>query len=72
MFQPATSEVILELALDIGRQAPALRRKMSDEGRVVLFDDPVEQGLLGPVARWSTTAGSGLPARAWWSSRRRP
>jgi len=50
VFKPAAFEVIVELPLDIARQFPALLRQMGGEPRIMLFDDPIEKGLLGPVA----------------------
>lgn len=50
MFQPPAFEVILELAAHVIRQILALLRQMGNECRVILVDDPIEQGLLGPVA----------------------
>jgi hypothetical protein len=47
------------------RQYPALRRQMGGEGRVMLFDDPIKKGLLGPVAlvTASIRVPSGIPCR---------
>ena len=50
VLQTAAFQVILELALDIRRQVPALRRQMGGKYRLVLFDNPVEKGLLDLVA----------------------
>lgn len=55
MFQPSAVEVILELAPDIRRQFPALLRQMGSEYRVMLFDNPIEKGLLGTVAPVTTS-----------------
>jgi hypothetical protein len=41
MLQTAAMKIVLEFALDIARQFPALLRHMSGERRVMLFDDPV-------------------------------
>jgi len=54
--QTAALKIVLEFALDIARQFPALLRQMSGERRVMLFDDPIEKGLLGPVALVTTRA----------------
>jgi len=43
-----------ELLAFIGH--PALLRQMASERLIVFFDDPIEQGLLGPV-----TTGHSLP-----------
>ena len=40
VFETAAFEVILELALHIARQFPALLRQKSRECRVILVDDP--------------------------------
>lgn len=50
VFQPAAFEVVLKLALHIARQLPAPLRQMGGEGRIVLFNNLVEQRLLGAVA----------------------
>jgi len=65
MVQPTTFEVILELALPIAGQFTALLRQMSRERQVILVDDPIEQGLLGPVAlvTGSTPVPGGHPGR---------
>ncbi len=65
MVQPTTFEVILELALHIAGQFTALLRQMSRERRVILVDDPIEQGLLGSVAlvTGSTPVPGGHPGR---------
>lgn len=55
VFQPAAFEVILKLALHIARQLPALLRQMGSERRIILVDDPIEQGLLGPVTLVTTS-----------------
>ena len=65
MFQPPAFEVILEFALHVARQFPALRRKTGSERRVIRFDDPIEKRLLGPVALVTTNrpATLGIPCR---------
>jgi hypothetical protein len=50
MFQPPAFEVILEFALDIPGQGYASLRQMGAEFRVILFNNPIEKRLLGPVA----------------------
>jgi len=58
-------ELVFELPLNVARQRPVLGRQLGSEGQVVLFDDPVEQGLLGPVALVTDSAQSraGRPCR---------
>jgi len=56
VLQTAAFQVIVELPLDIVRQFPTLLRQMGDERRVMLFDDPIEKGLLGPMALVTTNA----------------
>lgn len=56
VFQTATFKVVVEFTLDIRWQYPAPLCQMGSERRVVLFfDDPIEQGLLGPVALVTTS-----------------
>lgn len=50
MLQAAATQVVLEFPLHIVRQRARLLGHVGDERRVVLFDDRVEQSLLGPVA----------------------
>ena len=66
MVQPTTFEVILEFPLHVTRQGRALRRHVRNECRVVLFDDPIEKGLLGPVALVTANVGTGrgVPCRS--------
>lgn len=60
VFQPAAFEVVLKFSLYIDRQLPALLRQMGRECRVILFDDPIEKGLCGPVAL--VTTSTSVPA----------
>ena len=55
MLETAAFQVVLELAVHVIRQFPALLRQMASEPRVVFFDDPIEQGLLGPVTLVTTS-----------------
>jgi len=50
MFQATAFQVILELTLQLGWPFPALFSLIYGERRVILFDDLIEQDLLGPVA----------------------
>lgn len=50
VFETAASEVILKLPLHIIRQWPALPGHVLNQYRVMLFDDPIQKGLCGPVA----------------------
>ncbi|EGG28264.1 hypothetical protein IMCC3088_562 [Aequoribacter fuscus] len=65
VFETAAFEVVVKLALHIAGQFPALRRQMGSERRVVFFDDPIEQGLLGPVTLVTTSVlvPAGHPGR---------
>ena len=65
VFQPAAFEVVLEFSLYTARQLSALLRSIGSERRVVLFDDPIEKGLLGTVAliTTSTPVPAGHPGR---------
>lgn len=65
MLQPATFQKFFEFPLHITRQFPALFRQMASERRVVFFDDPIEQGLLGPVTLVTTSilVPAGHPSR---------
>jgi hypothetical protein len=49
MLQTAAMKIVLEFALHIRGQAPALLGQMGRKQRVMLFDDPVKKGLLGSV-----------------------
>jgi hypothetical protein len=65
---------VLELALDIRRQVPALHRQMRGEGRVIRFNDLGKQGLLGPAALVATRrpATLGIPCRSGMGHDSRP
>ncbi len=53
--QSAAFEITLELLLDIPRHYPAaLLHQMGTEYLVMLFDNPIEKGLLGTVAPVTT------------------
>ena len=54
VFETAAFQVVLELAVHVIRQFPALHRQMGSERRVVFFDDPIEKCLLGTVALVTT------------------
>lgn len=54
MFQSAAFQVVLELAVHVIRLFPALLRQMDSDYRVMLFDNPIEKGLLGTVALVTT------------------
>jgi hypothetical protein len=47
-MQTAAFEIVLEFPLHVTRQRPPLPGHVVNEHRVMLFDDPVEQGLFGP------------------------
>jgi hypothetical protein len=49
MLQASALEVGLELLVDMVRQRFALESQLIDQGRVVCFDNLVEQCLLGAV-----------------------
>jgi hypothetical protein len=65
VFETAAFQVVLELAVHVIRQFPALLRQMASERRVVFCDDPIEQGLLGTVALVTTSilVPGGRPGR---------
>jgi len=67
VFQSAAFEIILELPLDIPRHYPALLRQMGSERWVVLFNNPIEKGLLGTVALVTAS----IPLRRGRPGRRR-
>ena len=71
MYEMAAFQVILELPSHIRRQLPAPLRQMASERRVVFFDDPIEQGLLGPVALVTTSilVPGGRPGRQFLRER---
>ena len=50
VFQAATLKVSLELPVDVIGQVLALPPQLVDQGRVVLFDELVQQCLLGLMA----------------------
>jgi hypothetical protein len=50
VLEPATLEVVLELALDLVGQAPTLGRELGLELRVALFDELVEKGTFRAMA----------------------
>ena len=64
MLETAASEVVLELALDILRQYPALSRQMGHESGVVFFDDLVKESAFRAMARVHRRANTrtGFPA----------
>ena len=65
VLETVAFQVVLELAVHVIRQFPALFRQMASERRVVFFDDPLEQGLLGPVTLVTTSVlvPAGHPGR---------
>ena len=63
MLQAAASEVVLEFPSHVVRQRPALPGQVVNEHRVVLFDELIEQGLLGPVALVTGSIPCGRPGR---------
>jgi hypothetical protein len=65
VLQPAAFKVILKLALHIARQLPALLSQMGSECRIMLINDPIEQGLLGTVTLIATSilVPAGHPGR---------
>ncbi len=66
VLQASAFEIRLELPLHVVRQRPARPGHVFNEPRVVLLDDPVEQGLLGPV----TLVSGGAPWRVGTPCRR--
>jgi hypothetical protein len=74
VFETPAFQVIIEVALHIARQYPALRRQMHHECRVILIDDPVEQRMLGPMALLTTNArtGSSVPCCSMVRNESRP
>ena len=50
MFQAAAAQVVLEFLLHVVRQGALRLGHAGEERRVVLFDDLVEERVLGPVA----------------------
>ena len=55
VFETAAFEVVVKPALHIAGQFPVPLRQMGSDRRVVFFDDPIEQGLLGPLALVTTS-----------------
>ena len=49
VLQPAALEIGFELALHMHRQRPLARRQVRYERRVVLFNELIQECLLGPV-----------------------
>jgi len=66
VFQPPAFEVALEFSLHITRQFPALLSQVGSERRIILLNDPIEQGLLGPV----TLVTACIPIRGGHPGRR--
>lgn len=50
VFQTSASEVVLEFPLHILWQCLTLSRQMVGKRRIMLFDDPIEKGLLRRMA----------------------
>ncbi len=50
MFQATALEIVVEFPADMIRQALALLFQLVDQGRVVCFDNLVEQYLFGLMA----------------------
>ena len=49
VLQPAALQIVFELALHVRRQCALTRRQMFHERRVVLFNELIQECLLGPV-----------------------
>ena len=51
VLQATALEIVFELGLHMYRQRPLTRRQMRYERRVVLFNELIQERLLGPVTR---------------------
>ena len=49
VLQTAALQIVLELALHMRRQRPLTRRQVCHERWVVLFNELIQECLLGPV-----------------------
>lgn len=65
IFRPTTFEVVIELAPHVSRQGPALGGLQIEKWWLILFDPPVQQGLIRtmtPIA--PRLSRIGLPGRS--------
>ena len=51
VLQATALQIVFELALHMHRQRPLTRRQMRYERRIVLFNELIQERLLGPVTR---------------------